>query len=139
MTRLGNEICSGAIMFASILRTALLWLGQGGVDQADADVDYIWFFLGTASLIFGALWLLVRIFPSDTKAPQSSRSSRAPATPNPRCARRLRVLGQTATRSSRPLPRRVISLHAVTPGQSQHEYNVGDRFGTRGSALSRVA
>jgi hypothetical protein len=129
-------------MLAAIIRTALLLTGQAeDIVRTEADADYsFWFVVSAACVIFGGLWLLVRFIPVDAKAPQSERTSRAPAMPNPRCAQRLRSLGHTsAPRELRRLPRRVIRLHAVTPGQSEHEYNVGDPLGTRGSALVRVA
>jgi hypothetical protein len=129
-------------MLAAIIRTALLVSGQAeNIVRTEADADYsFWFVISAACVIFGGLWLLVKFIPVDAKAPQSERVSRTPAMPNPSCAQRLRTIEQnSAQRALRPLPRRVIRLHAVTPGQSEHEYNVGDPLGTRGSALVRVA
>jgi len=133
-------------MFASLIRTALLLSGQAGSAGADADsLDMFWLLLSFACVIFGGLWLLVKFVPVSAKAPQSARSSQAPAqTParapaTPRSRRTTPPVEQSKPRALRPIPRRVIRLHAVTPGQSQHEYNVGDQDGTRGSALARVA
>jgi len=125
-------------MFASLVRTALLLSGQGG-SPADADsLDIFWLLLSASSAIGGALWLLLTFLGRGTKAPQSSRSSRPPAMPTARRPRPVsKPNGTTVTQE--PAPPRVIRLHAVTPGQSQHEYNVGDQQGTRGSALAHVA
>ena len=130
-------------MFASLIRTVLLLSGQAGSAGADADpLDTLWLLLSFACLIFGGLWLLVKLVPAGAKAPQSTRSSQVPAPAaagRPRSRRSQPAVAPPAPRALRPIPRRVIRLHAVTPGQSQHEYNVGDQFGTRGSALARVA
>jgi len=152
-------------MFASSFETALLSTGQAGglsLTGVDGDSSFLfafWCVLATVFISAGAV-LLMRFLP-EAKAPQSQRPSRAPAMPNPRCAQRLRAQDQDAPRSQRDaprseratprsqrdsspisqrsVPRRVIRLHAVTPGQAEHEYNVGDPLGTRGSALIRVA
>jgi hypothetical protein len=125
-------------MFASLIRTALLLSGLAGNAGVDADaLDVFWLLLSTTCVILGGLWLLVKFVPAGTKPPQSARSSRVPA--KPRASRRQSTVEPTTPRALRPIPRRVIRLYAVTPGQSQHEYNVGDQFGTRGSALARVA
>lgn len=129
-------------MFASI-ETALHSSGEAGgiaLTGAEADSSFLfafWFVLGL--LVIAACVLSLLKFLPEAKPPQSQGRPRAPATPNPHCAQRLRAIDQDAPRSQRAAPRRVIRLHSVTPGQSEHEYNVGDRFGTRGSALSRVA
>jgi len=69
--------------------------------------------------------------PDSTRAPQSSRapdSTRAPqSSPAPQSS-----IPESAPRS---IPRRVIRLYEVTPGQSRYEYNIGDESGTRGCAL----
>jgi len=131
-------------MFASLIRTALLLSGQAGNAGTDADaLDTFWLLLSFACVIFGGLWLLVKFVPIGAKPPQSTRSSYAPPAPRSRRApaapRTQRAVKEPAPRALRPIPRRVIRLYAVTPGQSQHEYNVGDPLGTRGSALARVA
>lgn len=129
-------------MFASLVRTALLLSGQAG-SGTDADVlDTILLCLSVVCVIFGALWLLVRFFPIGDKLPQSTGKSKAPATARrvvPRSRHTEPSAETLAPRALRPIPRRVIRLHAVTPGQSRYEYNVGDPMGTRGSALARVA
>jgi len=144
-------------MFTSPTETALLssvqvgGLSLTGVDGDSSFLFAFWFILATTFITVGVL-LLVKFLP-EAKAPQSQRPSRAPAMPNQQCAQRLRAQEQEAPRSQREpgsqrepprssqrsVPRRVIRLHAVTPGQTEHEYNVGDPLGTRGSALSRVA
>jgi hypothetical protein len=120
-------------MFASIVRTTLLLAAQapgmpGVDDEADADLLTV---LALGFVVFGLLWLLIRFMPSAEKlAPPSRRTSRAPAPTKPQ---------RQSVSAARPIPRRVIQLHAQTPGQSQHEYNVGDLSGTRASALIRLA
>jgi hypothetical protein len=136
----GTRIAQGLHMFASLIRTALLLSGQAGSAGADVDaLDTFWLLLCFACLIFGGLWLLVKFVPFGTKPPQSTQSSYAPAAAIPRSRRTQPSVAPQTPRALRPIPRRVIRLHAVTPGQSQHEYNVGDPLGTRGSALARVA
>jgi hypothetical protein len=127
-------------MFASLIRTALLLSGQAESAAADADsFDIFWLVLSFACVTFGALWLLVKFVPSGAISPQSTRRSQAPA-PGARPRRTQPAAVQPRSpRTLRPLPRRVIRLYDVTPGQSQHEYNVGDQLGTRGSALARAA
>ena len=149
-------------MFVSLLRTTP-WLSDRALALAIAD-DGNDFSLGVAFggaiLFFGALWLLVRFVHTEVAAAPSSRRSVAPpssrrsvaAPPSsrrsepPPSSRRSEPPPPASTRrptaapaSVRPIPRRVIRLHAVTPGQECHEYNVGDNHGTRGSALIRVA
>jgi len=132
-------------MFASLIRTALQLSGQAGNAGTDADaLDTFWLLLSLGCLIFGGLWLLVKFVPMGAKPPQSTRSSHAPAPAAPpsrrtQASRTRRTVEPSAPRALRPIPRRVIRLYAVTPGQSEHEYNVGDPLGTRGSALARVA
>jgi len=97
------------------------------MDDADAEV---WAGLGTAFVIFALVWLLIKFLPPDSKTAPARRTSRVPVMAKPR---------RPTVGAVRPIPRRVIRLHAQTPGQSQHEYNVGDRSGTRASALIKVA
>ena len=80
--------------------------------------------------------------PVSSRAPASQRgappvSSRAPA--SQRAEGPLSQRAPVSEASALRVRRRVILLHAVTPGQTPHEYNVGDDAGTRGAALARVA
>lgn len=75
--------------------------------------------------------------PFSSAAPASSRRSASGAPPSRRVAPDADA--SSPPPSSRRVRRRVILLHAETPGQSCHEYNVGDNSGTRGSVLVRVA
>ncbi|HYQ00694.1 MAG TPA: hypothetical protein VER96_18575 [Polyangiaceae bacterium] len=115
------------MMFASLIETALLSSEQveGSLTGLDSESFAFGCILATAFTIV-AMILLVKVFPA-AKAPQSQRSPRAPRSQ------------REPPRSPRSVPRRVIRLYAVTPGQAEHEYNVGDPRGTRGSALIRVA
>ena len=81
--------------------------------------------LGLGALL--AQWLKTRGAPSSRR----KRAPRMTPTESPRASQSV------AARVGTPVRRSVITLHAVTPGQRPHEYNVGD--GTRGSALARVA
>jgi len=139
----GTRIAQRLHMFASLIRTALLLSGQAGNAGADADaLDLFWALFSVACAILGGLWLLVKYVPAGAKPPQSAGASRASTMPRastPRASRAATAVAPPTPRSLRPIPRRVIRLHAVTPGQSEHEYNVGDQWGTRGSALARVA
>jgi hypothetical protein len=102
--------------------------------MADSSDDLL-----TALFVFALILLLLLVIavwraasPRSKPAVRSQvvagRASRAP---------HAAVAGNAAGRS--PARRRVISLHSTTPGQSPHEYNIGDNQGTRGSALVRAA
>jgi hypothetical protein len=129
-------------MFASI-ETALQSSGQTGglvLTGAEADSSFLfafWLVLGAALVAICVLSLL-KLVP-EAKPPQSQRPARASVISNPHYAQQLHAVDQDPSRLQRAAAPRVITLHAVTPGQSQHEYNVGDPLGTRGSALIRVA
>jgi len=84
-------------------------------------------------LSFLALGLLLLLLAGGAMLAKASRRRKPVASAKPRPVR-----SAGATRRL-PVRRRVISLHATTPGQSPHEYNIGDNQGTRGSALVRAA
>jgi len=119
-------------MFASVAQaTVLLSTRASGLVRADSEVDSsFWSVLPTVVLLFGVLWLLVKLMPAEAHSLE--------AQPNAAKAKRqdVQVLD---VRRARAASARVIPLHAVTPGQSQHEYNLGDQSGTRGSRRPRTS
>ncbi len=121
-----------ASLRAAPLLSALAALAPSLDDGGDSS---LWSALAAVLMIFGALWVLAKVMQSGTidgadkaeTAPSSRRAVAAPVAARKRSGSRSRI------------PRRVIRLHEVTPGQSRHEYNVGDEWGTRGTALVRAA
>ncbi len=109
-----------ASLHAPPLLSVLALLGIAPEETGDSS---LWSALAGVLLIGGVLWLIGKVMQSDPEPPASRRVTPVPA----------------SAPLSRRIPRRVILLHAVTPGQSRHEYNVGDQWGTRGTALVRAA
>lgn len=104
-------------------------------------------FVALCGLVASFLWPQQRVVGSArAKAPASRRhppqsvpaSQRRPI-PSPPSSRRRTEESAPSSRGDASTPpasgSRVISLHAVTPGQEPNEYNVGDTEGTRGAAL----
>ena len=124
-------------MLASILGTTLLLDAQASnfasaEDEAQAGA-------GTAVLLvcvlFGVFWLTLKLLTPTAEKPHSPRSSRRPVLIETRPTKRQGTPRQSvAAATAPPGACRIISLYAVTPGQLPHEYNVGDRSGTRGLA-----
>jgi len=117
-------------MFASLhatpLASLLALLEPAANDGSDST---LWSALAGLALLVAVFWAFSKWQGTEAEAPRSRRSMPAPAS-----ARR-----RSEAPVSRRIPRRVIRLHAVTPGQSRYEYNVGDDSGTRGTALARLA
>ncbi len=118
-------------MAASLPSCSSLLLAAAQLDSSDDLLTTLLVLTLFVLLGVAILWLVA---PAHAKAPlrgsQAPRASRPP-TGAPRVVARV-----TPTPAPR---RRVIRLHAATPGQAAHEYNIGDSSGTRGSALVRAA
>jgi len=123
-------------MFASVLQTTLLWSAQASNFVVEDDASDLSLFgaLGVVLFILGGVWLIALLLHSDARAPQSRRPVPVVQRARPVAA----VQGGKSDPAVRRIARRVIRLHAVTPGLLRHEYNVGDPSGTRGSALVRM-
>jgi len=113
-----------------------MWSAQAStfVEADDAGDLSLMGTLGVVLFVLGGLWLISLLLHSDARAPQSRRPVPVVERKGPVAA----VQGRRSDPAVRRTPRRVIRLHAVTPGLLRHEYNVGDPSGTRGSALVRM-
>jgi len=114
---LRNGNCSSKAMVFSLLSSA---------QAADLSEDLGDLLLAATMgllLVGGVVWLLFYLTRSGTPAPSSRRAPRVASAP-----------ARGPARSRLKTPRRVIPLPAETPGQSPHEYNLGDTSGARGSA-----
>ena len=103
------------------------------IDSGDDLLAMI--FLLSLAVVGVAVWLI-------TSVPAKVLLRGMPVAPASRPGTGTGAAGKAAIVVSRRTParrRRVILLHSITPGQSPHEYNVGDNQGTRGSALVRAA
>jgi hypothetical protein len=114
--------------------------------QSDAESDLLdastVSVLSVGLLLFSVIAaLVVQPWRKVATAPSSVRKPKQSAPPaSKRAGPRAPIQVGAASTSSNGAPRsrrRVIRLHAVTPGQTPYEYNVGD--GRTGSALSRAA
>ena len=118
-------------MFASVVQTAMLSCARasGLIRADDEDIgSSLWSALPTLIVCLGVLWLLVRLF-----APEGHLQPRNAAKKTKR--QKIHVLSVSSAHRPRP---RVIDLHAVTPGQSRHDYNVGDSSGTQSSRSQKL-
>jgi len=119
-------------MFASAVQTTMLWSARTwGLIRADSEPDAsFWSALPIVVLLCGVLWLLVKLMPPEAHSlggqPKAAKAK----------LEDVQVLDVRRAPGARA---RVIRLHAVTPGQSEHDYNLGDQSGTRGSRLSRTS
>ena len=94
-------------------------------------------FFGVIAALVLQPWRKIATAPSSVRRPKQSAP---PASKRAQPRSPIQVAATSTSASSSAAPRsqrRVIRLHAVTPGQTPYEYNVGD--GTTGSALSRAA
>jgi len=142
----GNGNCSTERVFASIAQTALLLSAHASnYVRADGDGDSpAWLQIGGLVMAFWLIGLWLRPPPLRKKRARRQRPARVSPLNDWRTESDVESAKAYSTTSVQAGPpeewssapessqRRVISLHAVTPGQSQQEYNVGDRSGTRG-------
>ena len=113
-------------MAAFLPSLSLLMAAANKGDSSDHFLPLLILFSLCLALAGGTwLWLLI---PAKTSLPQPPVADQAP----------LPAEG-TPVIDGVPAVRRVIRLHSTTPGQSPHEYNIGDNQGRRGSALVRAA
>lgn len=87
--------------------------------------------VGVIAVLVGRPWRKTSLAPGSVRKPKQS--------PPPASRRAAARVHSTPVEVDAPAhsQRRVIRLHAITPGQTPYEYNVGD--GTTGSAPSRAA
>ncbi|HEY3253773.1 MAG TPA: hypothetical protein VGJ91_07490 [Polyangiaceae bacterium] len=113
-------------MVALLSSSPSLLLAAAGSDFSDDLVAVLFL----AALALGvSLVLALRV--------GAARDSQPPS--RGKAVARERSLAKRERRGVPQSRRRVISLYSTTPGQSPHEYNIGDTRGTRGSALVRAA
>ena len=114
-------------MAAFLPSLSLLMAAANKGDSSDNFVPLLILF-SLCLAMAGATWLWLSI-PAKASLPQPPVAD--PSAPLP--------AEGTPVIDGIPAVRRVIRLHSTTPGQSPHEYNIGDNQGRRGSALVRAA
>ncbi|HKO54158.1 MAG TPA: hypothetical protein VJV79_40900 [Polyangiaceae bacterium] len=138
---------------AALLPSSLLLMLARTEHEATDDLLAPLLILSVVLVLGVALWVFMFGAPkssaavASTAVPCASNSAASQSAPRHASPAASQSAPQHTPQPSRvavvpsvvPTLRRVIRLHSTTPGQSPHEYNVGDTLGRRGSALVRAA